>query len=67
MSFFSNRESETTLNCPKCNSKLFIARTCHEVFMFCKHCEKQYPLKDFVAQADSKMETFLENVYCDRM
>ena len=67
MSIFAPREAQTTLPCPKCGAKLDITRTCHEVFLRCKSCHGQWPLKDFIQQADEAMERFLENVYCDRM
>ncbi|MBQ7738361.1 MAG: hypothetical protein IJT59_01720 [Desulfovibrionaceae bacterium] len=67
MPFFAARSAQTTLLCPKCQEKLEIARTCHEVFMRCKKCGQTYPLQDYIGQADEAMERFLENVYCDRI
>ena len=63
----SPRDAETTLLCPECRRRLHIARTCHEVYMRCPHCEKEFPLRDYIAQADQPMEQFLESVYCDRI
>ncbi|MBQ7617460.1 MAG: hypothetical protein IJS50_01165 [Desulfovibrio sp.] len=67
MPYFAPRDAETTLPCPTCQSKLHIARSCHEVFMLCPKCKKHLPLAHFIAQADEAMENFLENVYCNRI
>lgn len=67
MSYFSDRDAETTLKCPECDHKLHIGRNCHEVFMHCPSCKRKYQLKDFIGKADKAMENFLENVYCDRI
>lgn len=67
MAFNSMRDSETFQKCPQCGRRLHIARTCHEVFMKCPDCGKKYPLKDYIDKMDDKMESFLENVYVDRI
>ncbi|MBQ7607444.1 MAG: hypothetical protein IJU76_05690 [Desulfovibrionaceae bacterium] len=67
MSYFTKRDEETTLPCPHCKKPLHIARTCHEVFMHCPECQKRYTLQTFISQADSVMEEFMNNVYCDRV
>lgn len=67
MGYFAPRDRETTLPCPDCGEKLHIARSCHEVFMRCPVCKKEYPVKDFISRADPAMEEFMENVYCDRI
>lgn len=67
MEYFAPRETQTTVSCPICEEKLEIARSCHEVYMRCKQCKKTWPIKDFIQKADTAMEQFLENVYCDRM
>lgn len=67
MAYFPGRGAQTSLVCPQCGKPLHIARTCHEVFMHCPSCGRKYPLKDFISKADSAMEKFLENVYCDRI
>ncbi|MBQ7738650.1 MAG: hypothetical protein IJT59_03220 [Desulfovibrionaceae bacterium] len=67
MAFFAARSAKTTLKCPQCQEKLDIARTCHEVFMRCNQCKRKYPLEQYIGQADEAMESFLENVYCDRI
>ena len=66
-SFFASREAQTTLECPNCKEKMFIARTCHEVYMRCKSCGREYPLQNYIAKADEAMEAFLEQVYVDRI
>ncbi len=61
------REAQTSLKCPECDASLLIARSCHDVIMRCAACGASYPLRRFIAEADSVMEDFLENVYVDRM
>lgn len=61
------REKETTIKCPKCDKNLLIKRSCREVHMHCPHCSVDYPLNDYINQADEAMELFLENVYFDRI
>ena len=56
-----------TVECPTCGAPLHIARTCHEVYMHCPACKAQFPLQDYIRQADEAMEHFLENVYCNRI
>lgn len=67
MAFSAPRDVETTLVCPTCGTCLHIARTCHEVFMRCPACKAEFPLQDYIRQADAAMEHFLENVYCNRI
>ena len=67
MAFFAPRDVKTTLVCPTCGAPLYIARTCHEVYMHCPACKAQFPLQDYIRQADEVMEHFLENVYCNRI
>ena len=67
MAFFASRDVKTTLACPACGAPLHIARTCHEVHMHCPACKAQFPLQDYIRQADEAMEHFLENVYCNRI
>ena len=67
MAFFAPRDVKTTLVCPTCGAPLHIARTCHEVYMHCPACKAQFPLQDYIRQADEAMEHFLENVYCNRI
>jgi hypothetical protein len=35
--------------------------------MHCPACKAQFPLQDYIRQADEAMEHFLENVYCNRI
>ncbi len=64
---FFRQDAQTSLPCPACGHPLHIARTCHEVLLYCPHCKNELPLRDHIAHADKVMEDFLENVYCDRM
>uniref|UniRef100_UPI003A93EE9C dual CXXC motif small (seleno)protein n=1 Tax=Desulfovibrio porci TaxID=2605782 RepID=UPI003A93EE9C len=56
-----------SLVCPRCGARLHIGRSCHEVHMYCPACKAQFPLNEYISQADEAMERFLENVYCDRV
>ena len=67
MAYFAARQAQTTLDCPECDHKLEIARTCHEAFMRCPACGRRFPLEQFISQADEAMERFLEGLYCDRI
>lgn len=67
MAFFASRDAKTTIACPKCPDSLHIVRTCHQVFMRCPACKAEFPLQDYIRQADDAMEGFLENVYCNRI
>ena len=61
------RKVQTTVPCKKCTAPLSIERSCHEVHMSCPQCGEKAPLREYIAQADEAMESFLEQVYCDRM
>ena len=69
MSFFFSaaREARTTLACPECGNPLNIRRTCHEAYMQCPSCQKEFPLAPFIPQMDESMESFLEQLYADRV
>ena len=67
MAFSASRDAKTTSACPNCADKLHITRTCHEVFMRCPSCKAEFPLQKYIKQADDAMESFLENVYCNRI
>lgn len=69
MAFFFSapREARTTLECPNCGEALDIRRTCHEAYMQCPACGKQYPLTPFIPRMDEAMETFLEQLFADRV
>ena len=64
---FSSRQALTTLPCRKCGQRVTVERSCHEVHVRCTSCGKQYPLQEYIQEADRAMEEFLENVYVDRM
>lgn len=67
MFFRSSREQQTTLPCPLCSDPMLIKRTCHEAYMYCASCRRQFELKDFIPQMDEAMEEFLENLYSNRI
>lgn len=65
--FSAPRRAQTTVPCPHCSEKLDIRRSCHEAYMSCAACQKDFPLRDFISQMDDAMENFLEQVYSDRV
>ena len=68
MGFFSAaRQARTTLPCPDCGQALDIRRTCHEAYMQCSACRKEFPLTPFIPRMDEAMETFLEQLFVDRV
>ncbi len=67
MNYFAPRSAHTEINCPDCNNKLDIERSCTEVHMRCPNCQKNFALKDFIRDSDKAMNDFLENVYIDRI
>lgn len=67
MAYFSDREANTSIPCPKCGKPLKIARSCHSVFFKCDKCKMHWPLGQFINHEDAAMEKFLDGVYLDRI
>lgn len=69
MTFFFSapRQARTTLPCPLCGDDLDIRRTCHEAYMYCPACAKEFPLADYIPRMDEVMENFLERLFADRI
>lgn len=67
MGYFPAHEAKTTLSCPRCGGKMDIVRACHEAHMHCPSCGGNFPLKNFIEQADEAMEAFLDTCYLDRL
>ncbi len=65
--FSAPRQARTTLACPDCGSDLDIRRTCHEASMFCTACGRLHPLAPFIPLMDAAMESFLEQLFVDRV
>ncbi len=66
-SFAAPRRAQTTMPCKKCGRPVLIARTCHEVTLHCEACRKDYRVQDYLPEMDEAMESFMENVNCDRV
>ncbi len=66
-SFSRVRKIQTTLPCRECRTPVLVERSCHEVHVVCPACGKMYSVQEYIREADEAMETFLEQVYCDRM
>lgn len=67
MFFSAPRQAKTSLHCPDCKEFLDIRRSCHEAYMHCPVCRKDFALNDFVKDMDEAMELFLEQIYSDRV
>lgn len=65
--FSAPRQARTTLACPECGAGLDIRRSCHEAYMFCGECDKEFPLEPFIPRMDDAMENFLEQMFADRV
>lgn len=61
------RSAPTTIPCPQCGKALTAKRTCHQAYMHCQTCAKDFPLKDHIRQMDTALEEFLEAINCDRV
>ncbi|MDR3044047.1 MAG: hypothetical protein LBU75_07255 [Desulfovibrio sp.] len=64
--FGQPRAAQTTIPCRTCGTALRVERTCHEVFLRCTTCRSTHDVGEYVAQMDDALESFMENVYCDR-
>ncbi len=67
MGYFPPRSAETGLDCPVCKAKLRVERQCRSARLVCPHCAKTYDIREFIAEGDEKLETFLDSVYLDRI
>jgi len=69
MAFFRSppRQAITSLTCPCCGNALDIRRTCHEAYMYCPACAREFPLADYIPRMDDVMEHFLEQLFVDRV
>lgn len=65
--FSAPRAAQTTLACPRCEGALDIRRSCHEAYMYCPACRQQLALTPFIPHMDDIMETFLEQLFTDRV
>ena len=65
--FFVRKSALTTLKCPKCGACLTAERSCFSARMHCEMCNEIYPIEDYIAKADEKLEDFLDGLYIDRI
>ena len=42
-------------------------RTCHAAYLYCEHCNKNFPLQDYIKVMDPALEEFLEAIACNRI
>ena len=57
----------TQLPCDACGARVAVKRSCHEVWLHCNACKKDFPLEQYASRMDETLERCLESVYCDRM
>lgn len=67
LSYSRARKAETTIECRDCAGKLNAERTCHEVYLRCTECNKVTPVQEYIHEMDDALESFMENVFCDRV
>lgn len=59
--------AQTTIACPVCGNALQARRTCHQAYLYCDRCRKDFLLQDFISRMDEALEAFLEAINCDRV
>lgn len=47
------------MNCPKCEEKLEVARSCRRVRMRCTKCQAEYQIHEIADRLDQETEEFL--------
>lgn len=57
----------TDLPCDTCGEKISVRRSCHEVWLHCDACGKDFPVTQYARRMDESLERCLESVYCNRM
>ena len=61
------RHAQTTISCALCKKPLMAKRTCHAAYLYCEHCNKNFPLQDYIKVMDPALEEFLEAIACNRI
>lgn len=61
------REAKTTIPCGVCEKQLVARRSCHEAYLHCEHCRRDFAVKDYIKDMDEALESFLEAINCDRV
>lgn len=61
------RHAQTTISCALCKKPLVARRTCHAAYLHCEHCNKNFPLQDYIKAMDPALEEFLEALACNRI
>ncbi len=57
----------TELPCDTCGAKISVRRSCHEVWLHCDACGRDFPVTQYAQRMDESLERCLESVYCNRM
>lgn len=61
------RERDTSMDCLNCGAKVTVRRSCLSVSLHCKSCGANFPAEKYIHCMDDAMESFMENVYCNRI
>ena len=61
------RSAQTAIPCAKCGRPLMARRTCHEAYLHCEQCNKNYQVRQYIKQMDKALEGFPEAINCDRV
>ena len=64
--FSAPRSAQTTIPCKQCKKPLTAKRTCHEAYLYCEQCARQFPISAYSAHMDDALERFIEALNCDR-
>jgi ribosomal protein L32 len=66
-SYSRARQAQTTIVCRECGGTLRAERTCHDVYLRCTACNKVTQVQEHIDEMDEALESFMENVFCDRV
>jgi len=61
------RFAQTTIPCVCCKRPLLARRTCHEAYLQCEHCRREYAVQEYIREMDTALEDFLAAINCDRV
>lgn len=61
------RSAQTTIPCSLCQKPLVARRTCHEAYLRCESCGKDFTVREHLKDMDKALEAFLEAINCDRV
>jgi hypothetical protein len=63
----SPRYAQTGISCSICKKPLIVRRSCHNAYLSCEHCNKNFSIQEYIQDMDPILEEFLEGINCDRI